>query len=74
MKDPETTIDQAIEICGQFVLQHPELEKVIVRIKELREERDMFRGLAKKYQRNAAWEASGMKKWADKQRTCPDND
>lgn len=74
MRHPKITIDQAIEICGQFVTQHPKLKKVIVRIGELREERDMFRTLASKYQSEASWEKSSLKKWADKQRTCPDND
>ena len=68
------TIDEAIAICEGLVGDHPRLQETIDRIKQLRDERDMFYRLAKRCAHDAAWERSDMKKWADKQRDDPDND
>ena len=74
LKSPEITIDEAIVICKRLLSKQPELHKVITRIKQLRKERDFLHRTASQAMSDAAWERSGMKKWADKQSREPDND
>ncbi len=74
LEDPEITIDEAIAICTKVLSEQPELHKVITRIKQLRENRDLLHKVASSAMSDAAWERSDMKKWADKQSRDPDND
>lgn len=71
---PEITIDEAIAICERMLPSKPHLRKVITRIKQLREQRDLLYSIANEARSDASWERSDMKKWADKQRDDPDND
>lgn len=68
------TIDKAIAVCEELVSEHPELNAVIERIKQLRKERDSLHRTAEKALSDIGWEQSHLKKWADKQRLDPDND
>lgn len=74
LADPEITIDEAIVICEKLALKHPKLKKVVVRIKQLRKERDLLYTVAQSALSDASWERSDLKKWADKQSRDPDND
>jgi hypothetical protein len=74
LPDPEITVDEAIASCEGLCTEHPQMGQVAHRIKQLREERDLYHKVAGKSMSDAAWERSDMKKWADKQRVNPDND
>lgn len=74
LAEPSITIDEAIAGCKKLVSKHPELNKVISRIKQLREERDLLHEVASEAMSDVGWEKSDLKKWADKQSRDPDND
>ena len=68
------TIDEAVAICEGLVSSHPQMADVANRIRQLEDERDNLHAIAEKALSDCAWERSDMKKWADKQKTDPDND
>jgi hypothetical protein len=58
LPDREITIDEAITICARMLPSKPHLSRVITRIEELREERDLLYRLANESLSICLWKQS----------------